>query len=77
MRLMVGQALAFTAPDRLDRSLRIGDLAGVVAEIKFRQITVQVLFSAVLIDALHSSFEDRKEALDRVGMHVATNVFAM
>ena len=32
--------------------------ASVIAEIKFSQITVKVLLGALLIDALHTAFED-------------------
>ena len=39
-----------------------------VAEIEFRQIAVQVLFGAVLINALHAALEDPIVAFDRVGM---------
>ena len=46
-----------------------------IAEIKFRQITVQVLFLAVLISAFHAAFEDRVVALDRVRVNVAAHVF--
>ena len=38
-----------------------------VAEIKFGQITVKVLLSAVLIDADHASFEDAVVAFDGTG----------
>src|ERR1700683_1954491 len=46
-----------------------------IAEIELRQIAVQVLFLAVLINALHAALKDREVAFDRVGMHDATNVF--
>ena len=39
-----------------------------VAEIELRQIAVQMLFAAMLIDALHAALEDREEAFDRVRM---------
>jgi hypothetical protein len=40
----------------------------IVAELKFREIAVQVLLGAMLIDALHAAPEDAESALDRVGM---------
>ncbi len=39
----------------------------VVAEIKLGNVAIL----ATAIDAFHSVFEDREEAFDRVGMHVA------
>jgi len=39
-----------------------------IAEIELREITVQVLFLAMLIDALHAALEDRIVAFNRIGM---------
>ena len=49
--------------------------AGVVAEIKFREIAVQVLFVTVLINALHSALEDGEIAFNGIGGHIAAHVF--
>ena len=38
-----------------------------IAEIKLREIAVQVLLAAMLVDALHAALEDRIVALDGVG----------
>jgi hypothetical protein len=49
-----------------------------IAEIVFRKISVQMLFAAMLIDALHAALEDRVVPLDRVGVDVtAADVFAI
>jgi hypothetical protein len=48
----------------------------VVAEIVLREIPVQVLLAAVLVDAAHAPLEDREHALNRVAVNVAANVFA-
>src|SRR5579885_149466 len=45
--------------------------AVVVAEIKLRQIAVQMIVAAMLIDALHAALEHGEEAFDGVGMHAA------
>ena len=37
---------------------------------------MQMLFHAMLVDALHAALEDRKEVFDRIGMNVATDVLA-
>ena len=35
-----------------------------------------MLFAAMLINAFHAALEDRKEALDRVGVDFAARIFA-
>jgi hypothetical protein len=42
-----------------------------IPEIKLRQLAVQMLLTAMLIDALHSALEDRIVALDRISVDVA------
>ncbi len=75
---MVGEALARHA---LDRGLRPVNVAApepdpvIIAEVKFREITMQVLFLAVLIDTLHAAFENRECAFDGICVHVATGLF--
>src|SRR3990167_6799902 len=45
-----------------------------VAEIKLGKIAMQMLFLAVLINALHPALENRIVALDCVRMDIAANV---
>jgi hypothetical protein len=71
VRPPVGQALALDASrsDLSAHQIIVPKFDAVaVAEIEFRQIAVQVLFLAVLVDALHSALEDRIVAFDRVGV---------
>ena len=75
---MIGEALAFTATHRRNRAVGVvvsKSLTKIIAEIIFRQITVQVLFGTVLVDALHSALEDRKIAFNRIRRHVAARIF--
>src|SRR5262249_17445344 len=54
------------------RSARVIHATGhaiAVPEIEFREIAMQVLLFAVLVDALHAALEGRIEALNRVGGH--------
>ena len=46
-----------------------------VPEIILCQISVQVIFAAMLIDALHAALEDAEIAFDGVGVDFATPVF--
>ena len=39
-----------------------------IAEIELRQIAVQMLLAAMLVDALHAALEDRVVAFDGVGV---------
>src|SRR5690349_4834560 len=48
--------------------------AMVVPEVELAQIAMQVLLTAVLIDALHTALEDREVALDGVGVRVPAHV---
>src|SRR6202050_5039716 len=78
VRLPIGQPLAANAFQRIVGALCILNTelrAVVVAEINLRQIAVQVLRAAMLVNASQSAFEDRKEVLKRVGMHVAARPF--
>lgn len=77
MRLPVGEPLALRATDRGKGAVGIVEaelFAGVVTEIVFGQVPVQVLLFAVLVDAFHSTFEDGEHAFNRVGVNVAANV---
>ena len=49
--------------------------ATVVADVDLRQIPMQMLLTAVLVDASEAALEDRKVALDRVGVSIAAHVF--
>lgn len=58
----IGEAFAFRVQEDRNAALFIGEAqlrAGVIAEVVFGQIAVQVLLAAVLIDALHAALEDR------------------
>jgi hypothetical protein len=46
-----------------------------IAEIKFAQIAMQMLFAAMLIDAFHATFEHAVEILDGVGMNRPAHIF--
>jgi hypothetical protein len=48
-----------------------------IAEIEFGKIAVQMLFAAMLVDALHAAFEDRIVAFNCVGMDDPTHVSPM
>ena len=43
MILIIGEALASRAADRRTRALRIYDLAGALAEVDFREISMRML----------------------------------
>src|SRR5579863_7929730 len=47
----------------------------VVAEIKFCEISVEVLLFNVLINTDQAALEDREEAFEGVGVHVAAHPF--
>lgn len=68
---MIGKALADDAAQSGYRAILIvaaQRFTVVVAELKLRNVAVQVLLLAVLIDALHAALEDRKCALNCVGV---------
>ena len=67
----IGQTLALDAIQGFGCPLLIVNAepdAVVVAEVELRQVAVQVLFLAVLIDAAHPSLEHAEVAFDGVGM---------
>jgi len=53
------------------------DVAFVQAERKFINVTVQMLFAGVVIDAINSALHDRKHAFNPVGGHAIADVFAL
>src|SRR5689334_13996249 len=68
--LPVGQPLPNDALQRLLGARHVIHTprdAVAIAEIELREIAMQVLLFAVLVDALHAALEDRIEALNRVG----------
>ncbi len=71
VRPAVGKPLTLR-PDQRERGALLivhaqRDAVG-IPEIKLRQIAVQVLFRAVLINALHAALEDGEEAFDLSGI---------
>jgi hypothetical protein len=69
----VSEPLALAAADRNSRALTVVDAkldAGVVPEIEFSQVPLEMLAVDMLIGADQAAFEDRKEAFEGVGMHV-------
>ena len=74
----IGEALPNRATQRPLCPVKIvhakGNAVG-VAEIKLTQISVQMLLSAMLVNALHAAFEDRIVAFHSVGGDVAANIF--
>jgi hypothetical protein len=46
-----------------------------ISEIEFANITMQVLLTAMLIDAFHTALEDTEVAFNGVCMHIATDIF--
>ncbi len=58
--MTIREALAFDALNRKRRTfpvIKAEGSSGVKAEIKFREIAMQVLFLAMLISAAHSALE--------------------
>jgi hypothetical protein len=75
VRLSIRQAFAFGTLNGKRRPFPIGDFASVVTEIKFRQITVQMLLAAMLVHTTHATLEDREVAFNGIGVNVAASVF--
>jgi len=64
---MIGEALAFTGAYRRYGAGFIAPaqrLPMIEAEIKFRQIAMQVFLAAMLINALHAALEDAEITLN-------------
>ncbi len=75
----MGEALALTTSYRSNSADSViipkrGTV--VIAEVKFREIAVQMFLGAVLVDALHAALENREEAFDRIGVNITTHIFA-
>lgn len=78
MRLSIRQPLTNDTLQRALSPLAIFNAqlrAVAVAEIKLRNVTVQVLLRAVLVDALHAALEHAVEPLDRVRVRLAPAIF--
>lgn len=73
MSCPIGQSLAFCAHKSAIRTLFIVDAklgAGVVAEIKFREVAIKVFLVNVLVDADETALEHREEVFKRIGVHL-------
>ena len=76
----IGEALAFDPAQSNQGALNVSDAKPntvAVAEVKFREVAVQVLLTATLVDALHAALEHALEAFNGVRMHGANHVFAL
>ena len=70
----VRESLAFDPLERDFGALRIVEAqccAGVHAEIKLREVAIQMLLVHVLVRAYQPALEDAEEAFQRVGMNIA------
>ena len=57
VRLPVRQSFAFAAANCKDRTFSIGNLTGVIPELKFSEIPVQIFLRTVLIIATHPTLK--------------------
>jgi len=76
----IGQSLALDAIKRDFGALAVIDAkfsAGVLAEIKFGQVTVKVLGVDPLIHANNAAREHREKPFKRIRVHVATRPFKL
>jgi hypothetical protein len=79
VRYPVGQPLASDALNRERGPSCVAVTEGdpvVVSEIEFAEVTLQVLLANVVVHTIDAALEDRKVALDRVGVGIAAHVFA-
>jgi hypothetical protein len=77
---LIGQTLARSALDGQPFTLYVVDAqfgARIHAEIKFGQVSVEMLAADVLVNADDAALEDRKEAFKRIGVHVAAPPFVL
>ena len=74
-RFAVHQPLVVRRPDREQGPLAIIQLAGVPAEIKLRNVPVQVFFADGMERAVQTALEQRKESFGAVRGDIATSVF--
>lgn len=76
----IGQPLALGTLHHYRRSLFVGYAtcdAVVVAEVKLRQIPVQVLLLAVLVHTIHAALEQTEVALTVVGVPFVADIFVL
>src|SRR6202051_995213 len=74
----IGQPLADSALNRAGGALNViyaEPNAVAISEIELRQIAVQMLLLAMLVDAFHAALEDRIVALNGVGRNIVADVF--
>ena len=64
----IGETLALDASERALGSSRVRDAAGVVAEIEFADVALEVLGADVVIHAENAALQDGEVALDGVGV---------
>ena len=79
VRPSIGEALAFGALQYLGGAFRIFDAerrSAVPAKSKFVDVALQVLLADRVERAGDAALQYREEALDRLGVRVAANVFA-
>ena len=77
-RPSVGKSLAFDALHRFDGTAGIVDVqlgAVVVPERELVQISLKLLFSAVLVNIDHAALEHAEKTFDRVRGHITSGVF--
>jgi hypothetical protein len=74
---LVGRPPALGRLDGRDGAVRVVEVhegAVVGAEVELRELAVQVLLRAVLVDAPHPALEDREHALDGAGVDLSADV---
>ena len=79
MRFFVGHALANHAANGVPRPFRVGDFQHgtlVVSEVKFRQISLQMLWTDVVVRSHDPALENSKIAFHGIGVRLSANVFA-
>lgn len=73
----MGESLTDNSLHRFGGAVHIAHANGdalVIAEIKFREIPLQMLWADMVANARHATLQDRKITLNRVGMRTAANV---
>src|SRR6266404_1329268 len=77
VRYPIGESLAVDGFEGIDSALRIINAkcrAVVVAKVKLREVAVQVVRAAMLVDASHTALEHTEEAFNRVRGRIAVPV---
>ena len=73
--MTIREALTFAGLNSKRRPFPVRHGAGVIAKIELSKVTVQVLFSAILIIAAHSALKEAEVTFYGIGRHIATGVF--